>query len=114
MRAILGPALVALAVSACATAGGSGTTATSSQTADRAQGQDVAQYSAPASGGTFLGQSTPYARTRADIEASGWTSRGFYPPEYCWVIYREEWNTQQYWDIRRWCDKREMRGDTFL
>ena len=52
--------------------------------------------------------------TKEDILESGWTARGFFPPEWCWQIYHIEDFGPRYWEIRRWCDQREAMGDEFL
>ena len=121
MRALLGCALVALALSACATAQEGGTAADETPSvAAKGTGQtgpsDASKYSGEPSDRPSVyrdGQPWPFATTREQIERSEWSSRSFYPPEYCWVVHSETWDTPQYWDIRRWCDKREMQ-DEFL
>ena len=116
MRALLGCALVALALSGCAPSPEGGSAASGPEAASQTGPSNATKYSGEPSdrAGVYRdGKPWPFATTREQIEQSEWSSRSFYPPEYCWVVHSQYWNTPQYWDIRRWCDKREMQ-DEFL
>ena len=111
---LLGCGVLAVGLAACETAVEDGTAPSGSESSSHTGTSKGTKYSGEPSDRVPLyrdGRPWPYATTREQIEKSEWRSRSFYPPEYCWVVHSEYWNTPQYWDIRRWCDKREMSDD---
>ena len=38
-----------------------------------------------------------------------WTSRAFFPPEYCWHVVSMDRAHPLYWDIRKFCRKKRGR-----
>ncbi len=101
MKRILAMTFVTLFLAACSAAEDADETA--AESAVEKTGQSEAALKKPRTAPSYL-------LTKEDILESGWTARGFFPPEWCWQINHIEDFGPRYWEIRRWCDIQDMRG----